>query len=142
MILTDEHLCPTFNHAPDGADETYDTLDNIDLGGNNCVEALFKLITPPLEGAVGVVVMGESSLSDASDGYWGRAVPLTTGERMQMRIHPRNSAGKPLGEDEARFLATRQRRMARCRASGTASSTCLVNCARWRAISPLRRDRP
>jgi hypothetical protein len=107
-MLTDEHLCPVFQRAPPGADETYDTLDNIDLGGNNCVETLFDLLTAPLEGAVGVVVMGESGLSDPSEGYWGRAMPLSTGEHLQMRIHPRNSAGRPIGYDETRFLAIRR----------------------------------
>jgi len=107
-MSTDEHLCPTFQLAPPGADETYDTLDNIDLGVNNCVEALFDLLTSPLEGAVGVVVMGESGLSDQYEGYWGRAMPLSTGEHLQIRIHPRNSAGEPIGDDETRFLAIRR----------------------------------
>jgi len=107
-MFTDELLCPMFQRAPPGASETYDTLDNIDLKENSCVEALFELLTSPLKGAVGVVVMGESGLSDPSEGYWGRAMPLSTGEHLQMRIHPRNSVGKPIGNDETRFLAIRR----------------------------------
>lgn len=108
MVFTDEHVCPTLNRHPPGAGETYDTLDNVDLGGNNCIEALFELISPPLEGAVGVVVMGDSGLSGPYDGYWGAGIPLPTGEYLQMRIYPRNSIGKSIGEDETRFLAIRR----------------------------------
>ena len=46
MVFTDEHVFPTLNRHLLGAGETYDTLDNVDLGGNNCIEALFELISP------------------------------------------------------------------------------------------------
>lgn len=107
-MLTDEQLAPVFRRAPPGADETYDTLDNVSLGGNNSIDEFYRRVSAPLQGTVGAIVIGESGLSDPSDGYWGRALQLPTGEHLQVRLHPRNSFGRPLEGDETRFIAVRR----------------------------------
>tara|TARA_B100001057_G_scaffold498043_1_gene603903 strand:- start:91 stop:2079 length:1989 start_codon:yes stop_codon:yes gene_type:complete len=107
-MLTDEHLAPVFRRAPPGVDETYDTLDNVSLGGNNSIEEFYKRLSAPLEGTVGAIILGESGLSDPSEGYWGRALQLSTGEHLQVRLHPRNSFERPLDDDEIRFVAIRR----------------------------------
>jgi hypothetical protein len=104
----DENMCPVFRRAPPGADETYDTLDDVDLGGVNTVEKLYEQIMGPLTGTVGMVVTGMSGLSNPSDGYWGRALSLSTGEHLQMRILPRGSYRKVPGDDDTRMIAVRR----------------------------------
>lgn len=107
-MLTDEHLAPVFRRASPGADEPYDTLDDINLCGSNCIDAFYKRLSAPLQGAVGAIVLGQSGLSDPSEGYWGRALQLPTGEHLQVRLYPRNSFERPLQEHETRFVAIRR----------------------------------
>lgn len=99
-------LCPTFIQPPPGSDAAYDTLDNLDLPDNVCVEHLFDLLYSPLKSAVGVVVTGENGLF--SNCHWGRCIMLPTGEFLQVRIYPRNSTGKPMCDNETRFIAIRR----------------------------------
>jgi len=90
-----------------GDKEHYDTLDNIILARSN-VEELYAKLSICLTGTVGIAISGINTLSGPTDGWWGRAVPLSTGEYLQMRMYPRNSFGKPLGPLDFRLVATRR----------------------------------
>jgi len=104
----DENLCPLFRRMTDGSDEVYDTLDNVDIEDVSTVEELYKQIMGPLVGTVGVVVTGVSEMSDPSYGYWGRALIMCTGERLQMRILPRGAYHRVPVYEESRMIAVRR----------------------------------
>ena len=90
-----------------GADENYDTLDDVILN-NSCIEELFEKINFGLKGAVGISISGDSTLADPSDGYWGRSICLPTGEHLQVRILPRGCVGVPLGPQDFRLISARR----------------------------------
>lgn len=104
----DAPLMPVFQSAEFGADESYDTLDDIDTGGARTVQALYEMIATAVAGAVGVCIVGNSALCDPRDSYWGRAILIETGEYIQMRVCPRGSAARRLEDDASRFIATRR----------------------------------
>lgn len=89
-----------------GADEVYDTLDNFPIESLNCIKSLDDVLIKPLHGVVGVIIGGHCSLSDPSDGYWGRGLRLLTGEHIQVRQSPRGFIGKEVGQ-ESRMIAVR-----------------------------------
>jgi len=102
-----EQLAPEVRRAPPGVDEPYDTLDDIILA-DSTVEELYERLYSGLQGTVGIAVGGQNTLSSPNDGYWGRALTLSTGEHLQMRILPRGSFGRPLDHSDFRLVATRR----------------------------------
>lgn len=99
---------PVFSKVAPGCEESYDTLDDIDLGGSNTVDALHAMLAGAVAGTVGVCIAGQNALCDANDGYWGRALLLNTGEHMQVRVCPRGSAAQPVGKNDSRMISTRR----------------------------------
>lgn len=88
--------------------EMYDTLDDLCAGRMESVEALHESLITSVSDAVGVVIAGQCVLSDPSEGYWGRALCLISGENIQVRICPRGSAGNAISDGETRIIAVRR----------------------------------
>ncbi len=93
-----------------GRDEVYDTLDDFPEESLYCVEALHRSLIAPVSKAVGAVISGQCVLADPSDGYWGRALRMLTGEHIQVRVCPRGVADKPIENGETRVIAVRRTR--------------------------------
>ena len=102
-----EALAPVVRRNAPGVDEAYDTLDDIILA-RSTVEELYQRLEYGLKGSVGISFCGENTLSTPTDGHWGRAISLPTGEHIQLRILPRGSFGVPLGPNDFRLIATRR----------------------------------
>lgn len=78
-----------------GAGMPYDTLDNLPDEWHKDMPSFRQHVLEPLmQGACGFGFGGMAALTDPSDGYWGRAMGLCTGETLQVRIMPRGVAGK------------------------------------------------
>lgn len=95
---------------PSRRDEVYDTLDDFPEESLYCVEALHRSLIVPVSQAVGTLICGQCVLSDPSEGYWGRAFRLLTGEYIQVRVCPRGVADKPIESGETRIIAVRRTR--------------------------------
>jgi hypothetical protein len=106
--MSEEEILVTFERAPLGAEENYDTLDNIELPAKNAVQSLCAALKEATKGTLGVSISGKCALCDADDGYWGRSILLETGEHLQVRVSPRGSVMRPVGEHETRMIATRR----------------------------------
>ena len=89
-----------------GVGEMYSTLDEAPDWAVASAQKLREFAFPQPE-AVGFVLSGPLTHQGES-GYWGRETRLDTGERVQMRFHPRGTEGKPLEEGETRLLAFRR----------------------------------
>tara|TARA_Y100000389_G_scaffold169849_1_gene176441 strand:+ start:2989 stop:4827 length:1839 start_codon:yes stop_codon:yes gene_type:complete len=89
-----------------GAGDLYSTLDEAPDWAVASPQKLREFAFPQPE-AVGFVLSGGLAHQGES-GYWGRETRLDTGERLQMRFHPKGTEGKPLEEGETRLLAFRR----------------------------------
>ena len=93
-----------------GSGHIYDTLDNAPDSAVSDVRMLHSLLVEPVSNGVGILISGQSDLPYEGDGdqYWGRSVRLETGEKLQIRVYPRNCMGKPLTKDVPRMMAFRR----------------------------------
>ena len=84
-----------------GADEPYDTLDDLPKEWCRDMQSFNRHVLEPLtRSACGFVFGGMAALGDPNDGYWGEAMGLCTGETLQVRIMPRGAGGKGIPPDE------------------------------------------
>jgi hypothetical protein len=89
-----------------GVGDLYSTLDEAPDWAVASPQKLREFAFPQPE-AVGFVLSGGLG-HQGECGYWGRETRLDTGERVQMRFHPKGSEGKRLEEGETRLLAFRR----------------------------------
>lgn len=87
--------------------EVYDTLDDFPCESLKNIKSLDDILLNPLKGSVGVVIGGICTLSNHSDGYWGRRFCLLTGEEIQVRQTPRGVVGRAVTKLESRIIAIR-----------------------------------
>lgn len=105
----DTHGTQTSASSVDSSSQIYDTLDQAPEEASLDAQKMHKLLVEPLvTNAVGFVLTGAGEMAGAQEGYWGRSMRLETGERLQIRIFPRDTIGKPLVVGQPRMLSFRR----------------------------------